>query len=100
MKLVRILDTPVIGGNVSLYNETNGEAIYPTPVVGMVGLVEDLDHITTQAFKNAGDLIYLIGETKPEFGGSEFQKLMEGKIFGKAPEIDLEVEEETSKGCS
>ena len=56
----KLLEAPVIGGNVSLYNETNGEAIYPTPVVGMVGLVEDLDHITTQAFKYAGDLIYLL----------------------------------------
>ena len=79
-------------GNVSLYNETNGEAIYPTPVIGIVGLVEDLDHITTQSFKSAGDLIYLLGETKPEFGGSELQKLMEGKIFGQSPQIDLEIE--------
>ena len=56
----QVLEAPVIGGNVSLYNETNGEAIYPTPVIGMVGLVEDLDHITTQSFKYAGDLIYLL----------------------------------------
>jgi phosphoribosylformylglycinamidine synthase len=88
----RALETPVISGNVSLYNETNGEAVYPTPVVGMVGLVEDLEHITTQEFKQAGDLIYVIGETKPEFGGSELQKLLNGNIFGKAPSIDLEVE--------
>lgn len=86
------LDTPVIGGNVSLYNETNGEAIYPTPIIGMVGLVSNLDHVTTQEFKAAGDLIYLLGETKDEFGGSELQKLTYGKIFGKAPEMDLEVE--------
>ncbi|WP_243387412.1 phosphoribosylformylglycinamidine synthase subunit PurL [Bacillus kexueae] len=88
----RQLDTPVIGGNVSLYNETNGTAVYPTPVVGMVGLIEDLSHITTQSFKEEGDLIYLIGESKPEFGGSELQKMLEGKIFGQAPAIDLEVE--------
>jgi phosphoribosylformylglycinamidine synthase subunit PurL len=88
----RTLSTPVIGGNVSLYNETNGTAIYPTPVVGMVGLVENLKHVTTQHFKNAGDLIYLLGDTKDEFGGSELQKLVYGKIFGKAPELDLEVE--------
>lgn len=91
------LNTPVIGGNVSLYNETNGEAIYPTPVVGMVGLIKDVDHITTQAFKEAGDLIYLLGETKPEFGGSELQKLLEGKIFGQSPEIDLDVEANNQK---
>jgi phosphoribosylformylglycinamidine synthase len=88
----RVLNTPVIGGNVSLYNETSGTAVYPTPVVGMVGLVTDLDHITTQHFKNAGDFIYLVGETKDEFGGSELQKMLNGKIFGKAPELNIEVE--------
>ncbi|WHY01043.1 phosphoribosylformylglycinamidine synthase subunit PurL [Neobacillus sp. DY30] len=90
----RVLNTPVIGGNVSLYNETSGTAIYPTPVIGMVGLVTDLDHITTQNFKNSGDLIYLVGETKPEFGGSELQKLQNGRIFGKAPELDVQLEKE------
>ncbi|WP_409304017.1 phosphoribosylformylglycinamidine synthase subunit PurL [Peribacillus sp. SCS-155] len=88
----RALETPVIGGNVSLYNETNGVAVYPTPVVGMVGLVENIRHITTQHFKNEGDLIYVLGETKAEFSGSELQKMEEGRIFGQAPEIDLEVE--------
>ncbi|GHI01234.1 phosphoribosylformylglycinamidine synthase subunit PurL [Neobacillus kokaensis] len=91
----RVLETPVIGGNVSLYNETSGTAIYPTPVIGMVGLVTDLDHITTQEFKNSGDLIYLVGETKPEFGGSELQKLLNnGRVFGKAPELDVNLEKE------
>ncbi|MGG3963736.1 phosphoribosylformylglycinamidine synthase subunit PurL [Heyndrickxia faecalis] len=97
----RALETPVIGGNVSLYNETlqktgSGEvsvqAVYPTPVVGMVGLLEDITHATTQTFKQAGDLIYLIGEAKPEFGGSELQKLMDGQISGKPPALDLETE--------
>ncbi|URT71251.1 phosphoribosylformylglycinamidine synthase subunit PurL [Cytobacillus firmus] len=93
----RTLNTPVIGGNVSLYNETNGTAIYPTPVIGMVGLVEDIDHVTTQSFKAAGDLIYLVGETKDEFGGSELQKMTYGRIFGKAPELDLEKEEKAQE---
>lgn len=88
----RTLGTPVIGGNVSLYNETNGTAVYPTPVVGMVGLVENLKHVTTQQFKQAGDLIYLLGDTKDEFGGSELQKLVYGRIFGKSPALDLTVE--------
>ncbi|MGM0752200.1 MAG: phosphoribosylformylglycinamidine synthase subunit PurL [Bacillota bacterium] len=88
----RELSTPVIGGNVSLYNESMGTAVYPTPVVGMVGLIEDVDHITTQSFKEAGDYIFVIGETHDEFGGSELQKLTEGKIFGKAPKIDLKTE--------
>ncbi|SDH77655.1 phosphoribosylformylglycinamidine synthase subunit II [Alteribacillus persepolensis] len=86
------LNTPVIGGNVSLYNETKDGAVYPTPVVGMVGLIENLDHITTQEFKHAGDIIYVIGEAKPEFGGSELQKMLEGDISGRAPFIDLETE--------
>ncbi|NNU90860.1 phosphoribosylformylglycinamidine synthase subunit PurL [Anoxybacillus sp. CHMUD] len=88
----RVLETPVISGNVSLYNETNGEAIYPTPIVGMVGIIEHISHITTQAFKQPGDLIYVIGEAKQEFGGSELQKWLTGRIFGKAPTIDLHVE--------
>ncbi|MED4226579.1 phosphoribosylformylglycinamidine synthase subunit PurL [Neobacillus cucumis] len=88
----RQLNTPVIGGNVSLYNETKGEAIFPTPTIGMVGLVKDVDHITTQEFKKDGDLIFLVGETKAEVGGSEYQKLMTGKIEGRPPEINLELE--------
>ncbi|MFD1708232.1 phosphoribosylformylglycinamidine synthase subunit PurL [Siminovitchia sediminis] len=88
------LGSPVIGGNVSLYNEKGGKAIYPTPIIGMVGLIPNLDHTTTQYFKEAGDVIYMVGETKPEFGGSELQKLIQGDISGKAPEIDLTVEAE------
>ncbi|MGZ9871615.1 phosphoribosylformylglycinamidine synthase subunit PurL [Priestia endophytica] len=90
----RTLSTPVIGGNVSLYNETNGEAVYPTPVVGMVGLIHELEHITTQSVKKEGDFIYVMGEADVEFGGSELQKLLEGKIFGAAPTLDLATEKE------
>ncbi|MCP3742508.1 phosphoribosylformylglycinamidine synthase subunit PurL [Rossellomorea sp. BNER] len=93
----RQLATPVIGGNVSLYNESKGTAVYPTPVVGMVGLIEDIDHITTQAFKTSGDLIYVIGEAKGEFGGSELQKMLMGDIFGPSPSIDLTVELDRQK---
>ncbi|MCL2572740.1 MAG: phosphoribosylformylglycinamidine synthase subunit PurL [Defluviitaleaceae bacterium] len=86
-------ETPVIGGNVSLYNERGTAAIYPTPVIGIVGLIDDLSHITTQEFKNAEDAIYLIGVTRNEFGGSELQKMQnKGKIFGLAPSIDLKEE--------
>ncbi|MEB1809122.1 MAG: phosphoribosylformylglycinamidine synthase subunit PurL [Bacillaceae bacterium] len=88
----RAFGVPVIGGNVSLYNERSGEAVYPTPTIGMVGLIEKTEYITTQNFKEAGDVIYLLGETKKEFGGSELQKLVEGRISGKAPAIDLEEE--------
>lgn len=88
----RVLDTPVIGGNVSLYNENAKGAIYPTPVVGMVGLVHDTDHITTQGFKSAGDIVFLLGETKAELGGSEFQAVVHGIVEGRPPQLDLEVE--------
>ncbi|WP_010497635.1 phosphoribosylformylglycinamidine synthase subunit PurL [Paenibacillus elgii] len=88
----RKLNTPVIGGNVSLYNENAKGAIYPTPVVGMVGLVHDTDHITTQGFKREGDVILLLGETKAELGGSEFQSVVHGVTEGRPPQIDLDVE--------
>ncbi|MFE5320966.1 phosphoribosylformylglycinamidine synthase subunit PurL [Paenibacillus sp. NPDC056579] len=88
----RKLETPVIGGNVSLYNENAKGAIYPTPVVGMVGLVHDTDHITTQGFKKEGDIIILLGETKAELGGSEFQYVLHGVTEGRPPQIDLDVE--------
>ena len=87
------LDTPVISGNVSLYNEHGGSAIYPTPTIGMVGLIANADHITTSHMKQAGHAIYLLGETHADFGGSELQKLQHGgKIFGHAPRIDLATE--------
>ncbi|WNQ12160.1 phosphoribosylformylglycinamidine synthase subunit PurL [Paenibacillus aurantius] len=88
----RALNSPVIGGNVSLYNENAKGAIYPTPVVGMVGLVHDVDHITTQSFKREGDVILLAGETKAELGGSEFQYVIHGVTEGRPPQIDLNVE--------
>ncbi|MGX7196592.1 phosphoribosylformylglycinamidine synthase subunit PurL [Enterococcus olivae] len=88
----RVLDTPVISGNVSLYNETNGKAIYPTPMIGMVGLIENLAHITTQEFKQAEDLIYVVGQTASDFNGSELQKLQLGKIEGKLMNFDLAIE--------
>ncbi|MGA8943275.1 MAG: phosphoribosylformylglycinamidine synthase subunit PurL [Thermoactinomyces sp.] len=93
----RALQTPVVGGNVSLYNETKGNPIYPTPVVGMVGLVKKREHITTQAFKNAGDIILLLGETYAELGGSELQVLVTGFISGRPPVCDLEKEQKTQK---
>lgn len=88
----RVLDAPVIGGNVSLYNENAKGAIYPTPVVGMVGLVHDTDHITTQGFKAEGDVILLLGDTRGELGGSEFQAVVHGVTEGRPPELDLQVE--------
>ncbi|MGX7108401.1 phosphoribosylformylglycinamidine synthase subunit PurL [Facklamia miroungae] len=88
----RLLDTPVISGNVSLYNETNGKAIYPSPMIGMVGLIKDIDQVTTQHFKSAGDSIYVIGETSDAFNGSELQKMMLGRIEGPLFDYDLTAE--------
>ncbi|XIO75022.1 phosphoribosylformylglycinamidine synthase subunit PurL [Enterococcus faecium] len=86
------LGTPVISGNVSLYNETDGQAIYPTPMIGMVGLIEDHKHITTQEFKKSGDLIYILGKTFADFVGSELQKMQLGRIEGVIRNFDLSIE--------
>ena len=86
------LELPVTGGNVSLYNETEGEAVYPTPLIGVVGLVEHPEHETTQHWKQAGDVILLLGETEEELGASALQQFMTGSIFGMPPALDLEKE--------
>ncbi|MCM0583400.1 phosphoribosylformylglycinamidine synthase subunit PurL [Weissella diestrammenae] len=86
------LNTPIISGNVSLYNETNDEAIYPTPMIGMVGLHASQADITTINFKHADDLIYLIGQSKPAFNGSELQKMLTGQINGALLEFDDDAE--------
>jgi len=88
----RVLETPVISGNVSMYNQTGDQAILPTPIIGMVGLLDSLAHVTPNQFQAEGDAIYLIGETFAEFGGSELQNIQKGKYEGKAPAIDLQVE--------
>ena len=90
----RVLETPVISGNVSLYNETSQQAIYPTPVIGMVGLIDSLDHVTTQDFKESGDLVYVVGETYNDFNGSELQKMTLGRIEGELMGIDLTLEKD------
>src|SRR5687767_679075 len=85
-------ETPVTGGNVSLYNENPRGAIYPTPTIGMVGVVDDLAHVTTSAFKHAGDAIVLLGRNTAELGGSEYLKVVHGRVVGDAPAIDLDAE--------
>lgn len=94
----RALDTPVISGNVSFYNETDTDAIFPTPVVGMVGVIEDTSHITTQGFKEEGDVIVLLGENTQEAGGSEYLKVVHGLERGSAPKLDLDREKRV-QGC-
>jgi phosphoribosylformylglycinamidine synthase len=88
----RFFETPVTGGNVSFYNESPNAAVYPTPTIGMVGLVEDLTHVTTAEFKNEGDLIFLLGEDNEEVGGSEYLKVMHDLVTGEIPKVDLKKE--------
>ena len=86
----KVLNTPVVSGNVSFYNETKGVGIFPTPTIGMVGLIEDIDKRIYSHFKEEGLNIFVIGELKGEVGGSEYLKLVAGKVAGKCPEIDIE----------
>jgi phosphoribosylformylglycinamidine synthase II len=86
------LGTPVISGNVSFYNETPERAIYPTPTVGMIGLLPDAGKRVTMGFKNEGDLIYLIGGGEPTLGGSEYLAVVHGQEVGKPPALDMEAE--------
>ena len=86
------LGTPVISGNVSFYNETPERAIYPTPTVGMVGLLPDADKRVTMGFKNEGDLIYLVGGGEPTLGGSEYLAVIHGQEVGRPPALDMDAE--------
>ncbi|MDQ6746682.1 MAG: AIR synthase related protein, partial [Candidatus Dormibacteraeota bacterium] len=88
----RELELPVVSGNVSLYNDTSGVSIYPSPVVGMVGVIEDIEQRLTAAFKNPGDVVLLIGPTAADLGGSEFQKVCLGEVAGRPPALDMGVE--------
>jgi phosphoribosylformylglycinamidine synthase subunit PurL len=88
----RALDTPITGGNVSLYNETDGKAIYPTPVVGVVGLLEHAERVVSRTFKTAGDAIVLLGDGLGELGGSEYLKVGYGLVQGEPPSIDVRAE--------
>ena len=86
----RDLATPVTGGNVSFYNETRGRAIYPTPVIGMLGVLDDPSRSTGMGFGRAGDTIVLVGDTDPnDFGGSEYARTINGVVAGRPPRLDL-----------
>ncbi|TAN63831.1 phosphoribosylformylglycinamidine synthase subunit PurL [bacterium] len=93
------LGVPVIGGNVSLYNETSGKAIHPTPTIGMVGLIDDMKYRATQWFKNAGDDIFIIGAIGKGIGGSEYLRVIHGLEKGGAPDIDLATEKKVQDAC-
>jgi phosphoribosylformylglycinamidine synthase subunit PurL len=88
----RALGIPITGGNVSLYNETDGSAVLPTPVLGVVGLIEDAATVVQRTFRAAGDAVILLGESRPELGGSEFLSVMHGLTRGVPPVLDLQRE--------
>jgi phosphoribosylformylglycinamidine synthase len=84
------LGTPVTGGNVSFYNESPQGAVYPTPVVGMLGLIEDIERVTRPGFRRPGDVVWLLGPLGAELGGSEYLKVVHGRVAGEPPDPDLE----------
>jgi phosphoribosylformylglycinamidine synthase len=91
----RALGTPVTGGNVSFYNESPTGAVYPTPVIGMIGLIDSLDHVTRSGFNTDGDAIVLFGEPTDELGGSEYLARIHGIVAGAPPRCDLDRERAT-----
>ncbi|MGI6128910.1 MAG: phosphoribosylformylglycinamidine synthase subunit PurL [bacterium] len=95
----RALDIPVVSGNVSLYNEIDGEAIFPTPIVGMVGLLTDATKHCVQGFEAAGEVIVLLGSNDDELGGSEYLYALHGIETGRPPRLDLDREARVQKLC-
>jgi phosphoribosylformylglycinamidine synthase len=95
----RDLEIPVVGGNVSFYNETLGQAILPTPVIGMAGLVDDVDCRCTQWFKAAGDRVALLGPAAVSLGGSEYLWTLHRKLAGRLAPLDLAVERAVQEAC-
>ena len=100
----RELSTPVTGGNVSLYNETidsdgNSQPIYPTPVIGMVGLVEDVTKVVGQGWKSVGDAIYLLGSDRASLAGSEYLASVIGKVTGRPQSVNFELERKVQFAC-
>jgi phosphoribosylformylglycinamidine synthase II len=98
-EVCRALGTPVTGGNVSFYNETEGKGVYPTPVIGMLGVIEDARHTTTQWFKAEGDVILLLGRTRADLGASELLASLTGAVAGAVPPLDLALEQAAQQAC-
>ncbi len=88
----KALNTPVVSGNVSLYNETNGTGVFPTPTIAMVGVNEDQNRVLPSSFQKEGNTLYILGETGHDFGGSLYMKTLFGEVAGRLPEIDYERE--------
>ncbi len=85
----KLFETPVTGGNVSFYNETSNTPIYPTPVIGMVGIIDDTKYLTRPSFQQSGDVILLLGNNTDELGGSEYVYVSQGLVAGEPPTVDL-----------
>lgn len=95
----KFFDIPVVSGNVSLYNETMGEAIYPTPTVAVVGLLRDRSHHTTQWFKEDQDFVGLVGLTMEELGGSEYLNVVYERVEGQPPHLELQMARSVNNLC-
>jgi phosphoribosylformylglycinamidine synthase len=93
----RVLGTPVTGGNVSFYNESPETAVFPTPVIGMVGLLEDASRAIQSSFRSPGDAMVLLGTNRGHMGGSEYALMLTGKVMGDAPELNMEFEKRLQK---
>jgi len=91
--------TPITGGNVSFYNETKKQAIYPTPTIGMVGLIDDIDRHCTQWWKDDGDVIILLGRNTDDLGGSEYLKTIHDRVAGRTPLLDFGKEKAVQNAC-
>ncbi len=95
----KYFDTPIVGGNVSFYNEYNNIPIYPTPVIGMLGVIEDIKHITDIAFKDEGDVILLLGKHSKTITGSEYLKVVAGEVGNDVPLFDIDKEKYVQQLC-
>src|SRR5207253_6555837 len=101
----KAFNTPVVSGNVSFYNETEGRGVLPTPVIGMVGLIEDVKRLIQPGFKNVGDFIALLGQTRDDLSMSEYTAILGGKSpnemisKGRVPALDLELERAVQTAC-
>ncbi len=95
----RFFGTPVTGGNVSFYNESPTASVYPTPVIGMLGVIDDIRKACSASFKESGDRIVLLGSGRGHLGGSEYLALVHGLVRGDAPEVDLDTERRLQELC-
>jgi phosphoribosylformylglycinamidine synthase subunit PurL len=95
----KAFNTPVVSGNVSFYNETEGQGIVPTPVIGMLGLIDDVRRVIQPGFKNPGDFVALLGATREDLSASEYANVIGGAVGDRLPQLDLETELAVQRAC-